>query len=111
MIRTVCSLRVLAGTVLLTASVVANVVAQGGNGQGGSQAAPIPLSGRSAQGSVVTNEAPVPGATTSVNTLNPAVEVQETLLVIHKDNLRLLRTFGHVRGIAYRQRQPPGFSG
>jgi outer membrane protein TolC len=37
----------------------------------------IPLSGRSAQGgSVTATQAPVPGATTSVNTINPTVQVQ-----------------------------------
>lgn len=41
------------------------------------QATPLPLSGRTAQsGSVVATEAPVPGTTTSVNTLNPTVQVQ-----------------------------------
>ena len=41
-----------------------------------SQANPLPLSGRSAQGGVVTSESPVPSTTTSVNTLNPTVSVQ-----------------------------------
>ena len=37
----------------------------------------VPLSGRGAQnGSVAATEAPVPGTTTSVNTLNPTVQVQ-----------------------------------
>jgi outer membrane protein TolC len=41
----------------------------------GSEAAQLPLSGRSAQsGSVAATEEPVPGATTSVTTLNPAVQ-------------------------------------
>jgi outer membrane protein TolC len=43
----------------------------------GSQANQLPLSGRSAQGGGVTaTQSPVPGATTSVNTINPAVQVQ-----------------------------------
>jgi hypothetical protein len=37
----------------------------------------LPLSGRTGQnGSVTTTELPVPGTTTSVNTLNPGVQVQ-----------------------------------
>jgi outer membrane protein TolC len=41
------------------------------------QATPLPLSGRSAQaGGVVATESPVPGTTTSVNTLNPTISVQ-----------------------------------
>ena len=42
-----------------------------------SQANPLPLSGRSAQaGGVAATESPVPGTTTSVNTVNPTVSVQ-----------------------------------
>ena len=45
--------------------------------QSGSQAAPLPLSGRSVQtGGVTTTETAVPGTTTSVNTINPAIQVQ-----------------------------------
>src|SRR5258708_5705381 len=48
--------------------------------QGGGQATPpmlVPLSGRAASGgSVVVAQTPVPGATTSVNTINPTVQVQ-----------------------------------
>jgi outer membrane protein TolC len=47
--------------------------------QGGGQAAPmrVPLSGRATQGgSVVATETPVPGATTSVTTMNPTVQIQ-----------------------------------
>lgn len=51
--------------------------AQGGGQSRGTQAAPAPLSGRAAQGgSVVATQSPVPGATTSVNTINPVVQVQ-----------------------------------
>jgi hypothetical protein len=40
-------------------------------------ATPIPLSGRTGQsGSVAATEAPIPGANTSVNTINPTVQVQ-----------------------------------
>jgi outer membrane protein TolC len=43
----------------------------------GAQATQLPLSGRTGQtGSVRTTELPIPGATTSVNTINPAVQVQ-----------------------------------
>src|SRR6266705_7169222 len=43
----------------------------------GSQAAPLPLSGRSQQGGSVTAiQSPVPGTTTSVNTINPSIQVQ-----------------------------------
>lgn len=54
--------------------------AQVGGGAGAPQAAQavqLPLSGRSGQGgSVNSTETPVPGTTTSVDTLNPAVQVQ-----------------------------------
>src|SRR5262252_5682017 len=41
------------------------------------QAAPLPLSGRSPQsGSVNAVQSPVPGTTTSVNTINPTIQVQ-----------------------------------
>ena len=43
----------------------------------GSQAAPLPLSGRNPQaGSVTAIQSPVPGTTTSVNTINPSIQVQ-----------------------------------
>jgi outer membrane protein TolC len=46
-------------------------------GQQGAQANPLPLSGRSSQnGSVSATQLPVPGTTTSVNTINPVVQVQ-----------------------------------
>src|SRR5436190_13493143 len=42
-----------------------------------SQAATLPLSGRNQQGgSVNASQAPVPGTTTSVNTINPSVQIQ-----------------------------------
>src|SRR5260370_33757397 len=41
------------------------------------QATPLPLSGRNAQnGSVIAVESPIAGTTTSVNTINPTVQVQ-----------------------------------
>ena len=43
----------------------------------GTQANPLPLSGRTGQsGSVVAVESPIAGTTTSVNTINPTVQVQ-----------------------------------
>src|SRR6266567_1854269 len=43
----------------------------------GTQATPLPLSGRSQQGGSVTAiQSPVPGTTTSVNTINPSIQVQ-----------------------------------
>ncbi len=45
--------------------------------QQGTQANPIPLSGRIGQnGSVKATQSPVPGTTTSVDTINPTVQVQ-----------------------------------
>src|SRR5262245_29271728 len=42
-----------------------------------SVASQLPLSGRSAQGgSVVVTETPTPGTTTSVNTINPTIQIQ-----------------------------------
>src|SRR6266540_6018015 len=44
---------------------------------GGSRAAQLPLSGRTAQtGTVVPVQTPLPGSTTSVNTINTSVQVQ-----------------------------------
>lgn len=41
------------------------------------QATPLPLSGRSSLGgSVTASQSPIPGTTTSVNTINPSVQVQ-----------------------------------
>ena len=43
----------------------------------GSQAIQLPLSGRVGQsGGVVVNQAPTPGVTTSVNTINTSVQIQ-----------------------------------
>jgi outer membrane protein TolC len=43
----------------------------------GTQANQLPLSGRSGQtGSVTSTASPVPGATTSVNTINPTIQIQ-----------------------------------
>lgn len=43
--------------------------------QQGSQASQLPLSGRSAGGGVAATQTAIPGTTTSVNTLNPAIQV------------------------------------
>jgi outer membrane protein TolC len=43
---------------------------------GGSQAVQVPLSGRSGNGSVNAAETPIPGTTSSVNTLNTTVQAQ-----------------------------------
>lgn len=52
-------------------------VGAGGASPQGAQAVQLPLSGRAGQnGSVNSAETPAPGATTSVNTLNPVVQVQ-----------------------------------
>jgi outer membrane protein TolC len=42
----------------------------------GTQATPLPLSGRGQNGSVIAVETPIAGTTTSVNTINPTVQVQ-----------------------------------
>src|SRR5689334_17033103 len=46
-------------------------------GAAGSQAAQLPLSGRSQQGgSVAATQTPIPGTTSSINTLNTTAQVQ-----------------------------------
>jgi outer membrane protein TolC len=48
-----------------------------GSATPGPSATPLPLSGRNGQGGgVAATQSPIPGATTSVNTLNPAIQVQ-----------------------------------
>ncbi|HEY6252332.1 MAG TPA: hypothetical protein VI685_20445, partial [Candidatus Angelobacter sp.] len=48
-----------------------------GSSSTGSTATQLPLSGRSGQsGTVAASETPVPGTTTSINTLNPGIQVQ-----------------------------------
>jgi len=54
----------------------AGAFAQAGGAPGGAVANQLPLSGRTAQnGSVTATESPVPGTTTSVNTINPTLQV------------------------------------
>ena len=71
-----------AGALLFTTIFAATAHAQFGPATGaaqGSQAAQLPLSGRTGQsGGVTATQAPIPGTTTSVNTLNPTVQVSGT---------------------------------
>lgn len=60
---------------LLPPSASAQVGGSGGSSQGATANA-LPLSGKAATGSVTATESSVPGTTTSVNTLNPVVQVQ-----------------------------------
>ena len=64
--------------VVLSVASAAFAQLTGGGGQSsGSQPALVPLSGRtSAGGSVVASQTPIPGATASVDTINPTVQVQ-----------------------------------
>lgn len=64
--------------VLVSLLVVRVAIAQQPRGQvGGTQANQLSLSGRNGQsGSVSSTESPIPGTTTSVNTINPSVQVQ-----------------------------------
>jgi len=62
---------------VLAASAWAQAPGQSAGGGGSAQAAQLPLSGRNSQGgSVNTVQTPVPGLTSSVNTLNSSVQVQ-----------------------------------
>src|SRR5215472_18207825 len=74
-----CSARALA-VLLLPGGLTLSVYAQPGSATSSSQGATanqLPLSGRSGQaGSVSVTQAPVPGVTTTVNTINPNVQVQ-----------------------------------
>lgn len=55
----------------------AQLAPPGGQGQPAARATQLPLSGRTGQsGSVTATQSPVPGTTTSVNTINPTVQVQ-----------------------------------
>jgi outer membrane protein TolC len=72
-VRSAVTIAIVAVAVAIFAS---SASAQSASSGGTSQAAPLPLSGRSAQsGSVTTAESPVAGTTSSVNTLNPTVQV------------------------------------
>jgi outer membrane protein TolC len=67
---------VLALAALLAAPALRAQLPGAGGGTSGSQATPLPLSGKGGQGGSVTAiEAPVPGTSTSVNTLNPTVAI------------------------------------
>jgi outer membrane protein TolC len=67
----------IAAALLFVAPAFAQFSPPGGQSQG-TQAAQLPLSGRTAQtsGSVKTSEAPAPSTTATVNTLSPSVQVQ-----------------------------------
>lgn len=68
MTKTIC------GFLLLTSAAFAQFGAPAG-GSGGSVAAQVPLSGRTAQaGAVTATESPIAGTTTSVNTINPSIQ-------------------------------------
>jgi outer membrane protein TolC len=70
----------LTGVLVLILGFAVESMAQFGGGTVGSQAtqaATLPVSGRNPQGgSVTATQSPVPGTTTSVNTINPSVQVQ-----------------------------------
>ncbi len=68
----------ISASILFTATCAfAQLAPPSGQGQGPTRANQLPLSGRSGQsGSVTATESPVPGTTTSVNTINPTVQVQ-----------------------------------
>jgi outer membrane protein TolC len=67
-----------AAALLPAAPAFAQLGPPAGSSQQGTQAAQLPLSGRTTQssGSVKTSEAPAPSTTATVNTLNPTVQVQ-----------------------------------
>ena len=72
-----CGVPLIAAALLFVAPAFAQFSPPGGQSQG-TQAAQLPLSGRTAQtsGSVKTSEAPAPSTTATVNTLSPSVQVQ-----------------------------------
>ncbi|HKV41672.1 MAG TPA: TolC family protein, partial [Blastocatellia bacterium] len=63
---------------LTTLALAGSALAQGAAAQqSGAQANQLPLSGKGAgNGSVTATQSPIPGATTSVNTINPNIQVQ-----------------------------------
>ena len=65
-----------AAIILLLASSAAAQAGGSGSSSQGATANALPLSGKAATGSVTATESSVPGTTTSVNTLNPVVQVQ-----------------------------------
>ncbi len=68
---------ILAVALFMLANPVFAQVGSAGSQSQGTQAAQLPLSGRTGQtGAVAAGESPVPGTTTSVNTLNPTVQAQ-----------------------------------
>ncbi len=64
-------------TLLLCAASAFGQVGTAGGPSAGSFATQVPLSGRTSEsGSVVATQSPVPGTTTSVNTINPSIQAQ-----------------------------------
>jgi outer membrane protein TolC len=69
--------RLLAVFFIYTAGALAQLGAPSGSGGGTTSAAQLPVSGRNGQnGSVTAAETPIPGTTSSVNTLNTTVQAQ-----------------------------------
>lgn len=70
-------LKRLSSILSLTAACSFGQVVPGGAQGQPTWANPLPLSGRSAQsGSAIATQSPVPGTTTSINTINPTVQIQ-----------------------------------
>src|SRR6185312_1490914 len=68
--------RIASGFALSTGLAFAQLGGAPPSGGGGSVAAQLPVSGRTGQsGAVVTTQSPVPGTTSSVNTLNSGVSI------------------------------------
>ena len=78
--RAKAALRISGPAVILILTILQTAFAQIGSSDSqseGKRANQLPLSGRSLQGgSVTATQSPVPGTTTSVNTINPAIQVQ-----------------------------------
>src|SRR5690242_14751629 len=66
----------LTATILLLPSWASAQLGGSGGSSQGATANPLPLSGKTGTGSVTATQSSVPGTTTSVNTLNPVVQVQ-----------------------------------
>jgi len=62
--------------VMLIGTCASAQIGSSGSSSQGATANQLPLSGKSGTGSVTATQSPVPGTTTSVNTVNPTVQVQ-----------------------------------
>src|SRR5690348_16394126 len=63
--------------ILLFATAALAQIGGAGSSSQGATANQLPLSGKTGQtGSVTTTQSPIPGTTTSINTVNPVVQVQ-----------------------------------